>query len=164
MNETQVNNSKPKWPVSFMIISVIVFLFFPINILGYYKRQVLTFFTGGNFSMMFDVSIPWAILVLLDAIIMPVLMIVSVLCIVLLFMKHKWFPVVVKGMFIVYLSLLVLDLLANNFLSSYAIEEYKNAINSDIYRNIFRTILYCAITLPFFYYSTNIMKTYARVS
>lgn len=164
MNETLIINSKPKWPISFMIIAVIVFLFFPINILGYYKRQVLTFFDGGNFSMIFDVSIPWAILILLDAVIMPVLVIVSMVCIVLLFMKHKWFPVIVKGMFIIYLSLLVLDLLANNFLSSYAIEEYKNAINSDIYRNIFRTIIYCSITLPFFYYSQNIIKTYAKAS
>jgi len=154
--------TKPKWPIVFYFVAVVIFLFFPINILGYYKRQVLSFFTGGNFSIMFDVSIPWAVLILIDFIIMPLLAIVSVVCIILLFSKHKWFPIFVKGMFITYLALLCLDLLANNFLSNYASEEYKNSINNDIFKNIIRTTIYIAIILPFFYLSENIKKTYSK--
>ncbi len=151
-----------KWPVSFMVTSIIVFLLFPINILGYYVRQVLSFFSGGNFSVIVDDSVPFAVLIIIDTLIMPILAALSLICIILLFMKHKWFPTLVKSMFAAYLVLLVLDLAANNFLADYAIEDYKNAINHDILRNIVRTVLYCAVTLPFFYISKGIKEIYGR--
>ncbi|MFC5470431.1 DUF2569 family protein [Cohnella suwonensis] len=153
---------KPKWPALFIVVGTLVLLLFPINILGYYKREITPFFSGGNFSFMFDFSVPWAILLLVELIVLPLLACLSLLNILLLFKKHKSFPAMLKGLFIAYLVLMVLDLFANQVISE-ATDAYKDVIYKDIYRNIFRTLLYVVVTVPFLYFSDNVKKTYARV-
>ncbi|WP_010275838.1 DUF2569 family protein [Paenibacillus senegalensis] len=154
------NSQKTKWPSGFYIISIIVFLLLPINILAYYKRQILSFFTGGNFPLMFDLSYPWAILLLIELIAMPMLAALSLTCILFLVLKHKRFPLLVKGLFGGYLIFLLLDLFANNFLAFYS-EEIINAVNTDIYKNIVRVMLYMVFVMPFFYLSQAIKDTYS---
>lgn len=151
---------KPKWPLAFYIISIVVFLLSSINILAYYKRHILSFFSGGNFSLMFDLSYFWAVLILIERILMPVLAVLSLACILFLILKHKWFPLLVKGLFGIYLIFLILDLYANNNLAYYS-DELINAINTDIYKSIGRTVIYMMLVMPFFYLSQDIKDTYS---
>ncbi|NBI28705.1 DUF2569 family protein [Chengkuizengella marina] len=151
-----------KHSFGFMYIIIFIFLIFPINVLAYYKIEVLPMIFNGSFPILFNLSKLWSFIVLIDFILMPIIIILSYVIIVLFFKRSKYVPKLITLTLIGYLILLLLDLLANNFLSNYSNETYMNAVNDRITKSIFRTFLYILVTIPYLFISKKTKEIFIR--
>ncbi|NDI36238.1 DUF2569 family protein [Chengkuizengella sediminis] len=146
----------------FMYIIILIFLMFPINVLAYYKIEVLPMIFNGSFPILISLSKLWSFIVLIDFILMPIIIMLSFVIIVLFFKRSKYVPKLITLTLIGYLILLLIDLAANNFLSNYANGEYLSAVNDRILKSIFRTFLYILVTIPYLFISKKTKEIFIR--
>lgn len=143
-----------------LIFLAIVLLILPINVLAYYKADVFTFFAGGSFPIMLEMSPLWGVLVLIELIALPVAALFSLVLIALLFMKKRVVPKATIILFAVLAVLSVLDYAANNLLAQYANDTLKESINLRIIKHMSKMLIYSLLFIPYLIFSQRVKETF----